>query len=150
MSKSSWKLVIFALALAGVTVMVRLPHHLAEHVNWAGSYQDALSTASTSNRRVLIAFTSQTCPACAQMEYVLDDAGVRQAMEPFVPVRIDIGRDRELANRLNIIGVPAYVVADGRGEFLASTVGYQPPEVFIRFLNRAASPPPSSTTDKGG
>lgn len=106
---------------------------------WGDDYTAALAAATEEERNVLVAFYMPGCVYCDVMDRsVLPVAEVRSAVEGFVPVRVNLMEERELANRVGAIGAPTYVVLDARGNLLAKTEGYQPVESFMQFLSRAS------------
>ncbi len=135
-ARAKWGLGALGAICLAVAYAVSLPAE-PTLTGWADDYAAAISTSATTGRSALLYFTSRQCPTCRMMEQVLADPAVQKEVAAFVPVRIDAWRERELANRFNIVGVPAYVVVDSRGRMLARDIGYKPAEEFTRFLRGA-------------
>ena len=107
---------------------------------WGTDYALAMRTAATSKANVLVGFYMDGCAYCDAMDRdVLNQPAVETAMESYIPVRVDIVRHRELAGRLGAVGAPTYAALAADGTVLGMTVGYQPAETFIKFLQRAAA-----------
>ncbi len=91
------------------------------------------------NRPMLIEFVMPQCRYCDHMDKeILARADVLDALRAFVPVRIDMLAERELAMRHGVEAAPTFVVISPSGAALARTEGYQPAEEFVRFLRSAA------------
>lgn len=117
---------------------------------WETDLLTATEKAAASDRQILVAFSMQGCPPCRAMEQqVLDTDEVRRGLKGFVPVHIDIDRQREVANRFEVFGTPTYVVLSVTGEVLARTSGYLPVDAFLAFLNSAKPILQSSATPVG-
>jgi thiol-disulfide isomerase/thioredoxin len=71
----------------------------------------ALAAAASAQQVELLDFTSDSCPACVQMEPVLRDLAAAGA-----PVRrVDVNREPELTGRFGVQYLPTFIaVADGR------------------------------------
>jgi thiol:disulfide interchange protein DsbD len=111
----------------------------AESVAWQQSIGAALATAKAENRPVLVSFTSPTCGYCRQMDAdVLPNPVVQAAMKPYVPVRVNIAANPDVAMRYGIQGVPAYIVTDAAGQPQRRADGFQSVAQFTSFLQSAA------------
>ncbi len=112
---------------------------------WMNDYGAALATATATDRRLLVAFHMRRCPPCVAMDRsVLGTGAVRLALEDYVPVRLNVDEQRELANRFQVVATPTYAVVDPRGGLIAVAEGFQPAADFVRFLTRAAVLPAES------
>ena len=106
---------------------------------WGDDYEAALKDAGATGRHVIIAFYSEGCPPCAAMDRtVLGTSEVREALLGYLPVRLDVNRQREPASRYQILATPTFVVKDGAGRSLAQREGYQSKEEFVAFLKENA------------
>ena len=147
---------MFVAGLATLYFITIRPGSIPE--GWGTDYQAARAEAArtagskSDGRKVLIAFYMAGCPPCAAMDrLVLSTAAVRSALEAFVPVRVDVDQDRELANHFEVFGTPTFAVVDADGRILAKCEGYQPVAAFIKFL--AGNPhfiPPYQGGKEGG
>ena len=107
---------------------------------WGSDFDAAIVQAAVEKRNVVIAFNMQGCPACVAMDRtVLSNAAVRSALEGYIPVRVDIDEQRQLAYQFGVQGTPTYAVVDGDGRLLTTCTGYQPVKTFVRFLERAST-----------
>ena len=106
---------------------------------WGDDFEAALRDAAATSRHVVIAFYSEGCPPCAAMDRtVLGTSEVREALLGYLPVRLDVNRQREPASRYQILATPTFVVTDGAGRPLAQREGYQSKEEFVAFLKENA------------
>ena len=136
---------ILVAAVLGLYYVTMRPSEPLE--GWQLDYASALTQAAGTDRKLVVAFHMEGCPPCRAMEQqVLASPSVREALEAFIPVRVDASRQRELANLFGIEGTPTYAIVDSSGRVLARCEGFQPVEAFVEFLKggshrRAAAVP---------
>ena len=137
-------------------------------VRWGMSYDQALETARSTGKPVLIDFTGVTCANCRLMEQqVLPKPSVVKALADFVPIQLytdtvpirsltaaqrselaekNIDREIKLTEEATN---PNYVVVDGEGRLLGKLGGWNSEADFVRFLEgtlRKAKAAPAATT----
>jgi thioredoxin-related protein len=131
-------LVISVVAIV-VLVVVSRRMMAPEPPGWLVDLPSARAEAVASNRPMLIEFVMPQCHYCDHMDKeVLTRADVIDALRAFVPVRIDMLAERELAMQHGVEAAPTFVVVSPAGAALARSEGYQPAEEFVRFLRSAA------------
>lgn len=105
---------------------------------WGSDLAAAQERASLEGRCLLIEFWLPGCTYCRIMESdVLPDDQVRQALADWIPIRLDMTQERELANRYRVTGAPTFVALGPQGREIDRITGYQPAEKFAGFLDRA-------------
>ena len=92
---------------------------------------------------VMVDVYADWCVACKEFESLtLSDAGVRQRLAGMKLVRVDVTDNgpehKALMKRFSLFGPPALLFFRGQGGELAQerVVGFQPPEHFVRTLER--------------
>ncbi len=115
---------------------------------WENNFQSAQKEAADDRKPMMLAFYMDGCGPCVAMDRkVLPQSQVVQALEPFVTVRLDATRERELANRYSVYGTPTYAVIKANGQLVSKCQGYQTTDEFIAFIDRAtqrlATPQPT-------
>ncbi len=148
-----WGPTLLIASAFGLYFLVSRP--AAAPAGWGDDYTAALRNASATRRHVIIAFYSEGCPPCAAMDRtVLGTPEVREALRGYVPIRLDVNRDREAAQRYQVVATPTFVVINEAGRVLVRREGYQSVEEFVAFLKdhaplgttRPASVAPSAST----
>lgn len=105
---------------------------------WGSDLAAAQEQASVEGRCVLIEFWLPGCTYCRIMESeVLPDDQVRQALADWIPIRLDMTQERELANRYRVTGAPTFVALGPQGAAIGRIEGYQPADRFAGFLDRS-------------
>jgi len=89
-------------------------------IAWRSDYAAALDEARRTDRRVLVDFTANWCPSCITMKHeVWPDADIAAAVEAeYVPLRIDVDRQPDVAARYEVSGIPDVLVLDSDGTLL--------------------------------
>ena len=106
----------------------------------------AIAAATADGKPVLFDFYADWCVECKRMEkYVFTDAAVREALDSFVLLKIDVTHqtdgDVALQQRFGIIGPPAtlFFSCSGDERRPLRLVGYEHAEAFVERLRQAGS-----------
>lgn len=108
----------------------------ATPAGWATDLDQALQTAKTGNKLVLIMFSATWCPPCKTMQAdVFPKDDVKQILTAdWVPVYIDEAQNQELIKRFKVQAFPTFVSLSTAGEELDRFVGGRSAEEFVRRL----------------
>jgi thioredoxin-like negative regulator of GroEL len=112
---------------------------LAEEVDWRPDYPAARREAVEKDRPLLLDFGYQGCVWCEKLEAVTFRADpVAQVLnKQFVPVKIDVHKDPDLAEKLRLQAYPTVVLAAPDGKILDRIEGFKEPEVLQERLRLA-------------
>ena len=134
--KPVWGLFLILLAVTAASLLFRASR-ADEIIPWRPSYAAALDEARSGNKRTLVYFTADWCGPCQNLRHTTwADKNVEAALRSFVPVKVDIDAQRDLATRYRIDAVPTFVVLDPSGAAINSWSGASPPAEFISELKR--------------
>ncbi len=102
----------------------------------ASAGEDPLRHAAHSEQDyLLLEFTSTTCPACDEMQPVVDQVLAGHPELRFQKIDADI--EVELSRRYKVKCVPVYVVLDQQGEVRFNDVGMRTAEELEQILKQA-------------
>jgi protein disulfide-isomerase len=131
-------LFIFVLCAAVVAVVgVSKWRTKAELVPWQKDFAAAQAQARTANKPVLLYFTAEWCGPCQEMRRsVWSDATVAAAASSYIPVRIDVDEQPDLARRYRVETIPAFFILDPAGSPLKSIDHAMEAEETLAWLRR--------------
>ena len=93
---------------------------LPDPTGWRSDLAGAEAEARTSNKLVFIDFTADWCPSCQELKQTLfkDPAVISAIQARFVPVRIDVDQQPEIASHFKVEQLPALAIVDPKGQTL--------------------------------
>ena len=104
------------------------------------------SIQNAKGQTVMLDFYADWCVACKELEqFTFSDTGIKNALKDTVLLQTDVTNntpeDIALLNRFKLFGPPGMVFFNQTGQEIASlkVVGYQPPEEFIKTLQKLNS-----------
>lgn len=107
-------------------------------INWQTNYFAALARAASSNQLVVVDFYATRCVYCRLMDLkTFTDTNVQQQLAGFVPLKIDTDAQQDVAAYYGIQGLPTMLVIDSTGKPVLGTVGYVPPDFYLKVLDMA-------------
>ena len=115
----------------------------AEQIEWLGSIPDALALAKAEGKPVMIDFMATWCPPCHAMEdSTFSDPKVIERSKDFIPVRIDVDEQREVAvqydgnaRKYGGVGIPNILFLGSDGTKQKHIVGYHGPEALLSVMD---------------
>jgi thioredoxin-related protein len=139
-AKLSWSTVFKFLFLL---VLPAGPLAAAEKIAWIYDLDAGLAAAKKENKPVMIDFMADWCAPCKQMDKTtFSHASILRKSQSFIPVRIDIEKQRQVAARYKAlarayggIGIPNMLFLTGDGKELKHIVGFQEPGQLLAVMN---------------
>jgi uncharacterized protein YyaL (SSP411 family) len=110
----------------------------AEEVPWRYDYNAARKEAKDRNKPIVLDFGTANCHWCKQLDASTfrDPAVIKALTEHVIPVKIDAGKEPELAQALGINSYPTLIFAAPNGKILGQQDGYIEAAAFSRQLDR--------------
>jgi len=128
--------VVFA-AVAGIVGISKLREG-SDRIPWRTNLSGAQSEARAQNKPVFAYFTATWCGPCQSMKKTTwSDKKVEEALSAYVPVKLDVDENTQLAMQYKASSIPLFVVMDDQGNVKASTSGALGPSEFLAWLNQS-------------
>lgn len=134
-NRAAWVILGVFAALIAVGAVSRSRESSEELIPWRTNLVDARAEARSADKPVLLYFTADWCGPCQTMRRTTwANADVDQALQAFVPVKIDIDAQPAVASQYGVRSIPTYAVLDGDGQPIRSAVGAIAPADFLNWL----------------
>jgi len=113
---------------------------LIGNVNFITSLESGYKKAKLEDTHVFIYFRSEFCGWCRKFdeEVLTDETVVSLIDDSYVPISIDIYRQKEVARDFNVRGTPTFVFLDEELSEIRRIPGYVDAETFVTILNNRA------------
>src|SRR5262245_11126899 len=82
------------------------PKAAAKGPTWLTSFSEASATARKSNRPLLVKVDAEFCVWCKKLDEELAKPEVASKLASFVLVKLDVARDPDESQKLNVAGTP--------------------------------------------
>ncbi|MCD6273237.1 MAG: thioredoxin fold domain-containing protein [Deltaproteobacteria bacterium] len=107
----------------------------SDKINWL-SYDEGLKLAQTENKKVFLHFWAAWCGYCTKMETTtFNDTAVSDYLnENFIPVKVNTDKEKTLAVKYKVRGLPDTWFLTGEGEPISDIGGYIPPGKLLPVL----------------
>jgi thioredoxin-like negative regulator of GroEL len=132
--KPVWGLFFILLAVTAVSLLMKATRP-KEIVPWRSDYGTALQESRASEKPAFVYFTATWCGPCQTMKHTTwADKEVEAALRAFVPVKVDLDHQPDVARQFAVEAIPAYVVLDPAGAPVAAWDGAMPPALLLSKL----------------
>ena len=107
----------------------------SEKVDWL-TYEEGMATGKEKEKKVFIYFWAGWCGYCKRMDAItFNDPGIVSVLNRhFIPVRVNLDKEKNLARDYKVRGVPVSWFISEAGTKIASKPGYAPPEMLLPAL----------------
>lgn len=128
--------------IKGFLVLSLIVSCVFAEIKWAASYNAALASAKKEKKNVMVMLSREGCPACDYMDnIVLEDTDVEDAINKgFIPVHVDIHKDKAVASSLGFIGTPTFHFISSSGKKLNRIDGAVKTLEFLEVLDSIKKP----------
>lgn len=140
---------VLSLAANGYAGRSWLRRNHGAEIKWTHNLDEGLAKAKKQGKPVMIDFMAVWCPPCKAMEdSTFSNRGVVRKAGDFIPVRIDIDAQREVATKYNGlarkyggVGIPNILFLSADGKKLKHIVGYYGPQQLVAAMDSALAVP---------
>jgi thiol:disulfide interchange protein len=138
--KTRQRHIIVVLASVALFASVALAQKGGNHgpIPWMTSFDKAKKTAAKQKKPMLVDFSATWCPPCQEMKKTTwTDKAVVQRAQRFVPVLIDIDKERKRTDDAKVSAVPTVVFYSPSGRELLRAEGYRDPKAMLDLMAQA-------------
>ena len=134
--RRSLKLAVVLCGAVVATIALATEEQLSE-VPWKENIPAALAEAKRTGRPVLVNIWAAWCKPCKMMEETTyRDPDVRQAIENFVPLKVNADLQQAFIRRYRVHAYPTVLVLDGDGEEITRWIGLVAAPVMLDSLEQ--------------
>ena len=124
------KLLIILLLIVGCGTKVSEKN--LNGIKWGNNLDSAFTTASTSDKFIMIDFMAEWCPPCKKMDKeTFSNIDIIYKSNEFIPIRIDVDKQKDIAEEYNGnarkyggIGIPNILFLDKEKNLIRQIVGF--------------------------
>jgi len=101
------------------------------------TYEQALTEAKRSDRKILIVFGAEWCVWCRKLDGTIKSQEVKSAIfdNNIIQIYVDTDKRKELTRKYDVRGIPAYVLIDKDENILRSGSGFKDPANFVNWMS---------------
>ena len=141
MNPSVRPLLVIGVIVLGVASVVGVSEwraaHAKEIIPWRDDFTAAQAEARQKHKPVFAYFTAAWCGPCQSMKKTTwADNAVKEAMEKFIPVKIDVDAQPALTEKFGVRSMPSYIVMSEDGEVIRQRSGLMVAEEMVAWLEK--------------
>jgi len=107
----------------------------SQRLSWRSDWQRALAEARGDHQPAILMFSAALCPRCLKMDKeVFTDPRVREELELYTRIRVDLITHADLAREYGFSGTPSFVVFSPVGRVVGRHAGALDAQDLVRFL----------------
>ncbi len=114
-----------------------------DRIPWTSDLDAALARAKSENKPVMIDFVADWCGPCKSMDAsAFSNAGVIRKAQAFIPVRIDIDKQKAVAAKYDGLarayggaGIPNILFLSSNGTKIKQIIGYKTARQLLAAMN---------------
>ncbi len=132
-------LVGFFFSAAGAIAMTQIGADDTQRIHWQRDLYAAHDISVASGKPMLIVFGTEWCNHCRKLERstLADPRIVTYLNGAFVPVHLNLDRNKEIARILEVESIPCAVVLSPEADLLGRLVGYMNADTYHHTLERS-------------
>ncbi len=129
MNKKFLLCIIFIFVLA-------IPFCFAGELSAADNFDNALHSANSQNKKVIVVFDSKSCTYCDMFknDVLKNENVINQLNNEYITVILDTNENSDIASKYKIFGTPTTVILDGNSTEIGRIEGYVGADEFLKEL----------------
>lgn len=113
----------------------------SQNIQWQEYSDKVFQEAKKSHKHVLLYGKADWCHWCQKLNATTwtDPAVILLVQAHYIPVRVDIDRESDIADRYQINITPTIIILDDNAQVVQTHTGYAVPQDVINFLSESPS-----------
>lgn len=104
---------------------------------WFRDIQMAKAISMEEGKLILVDFWATWCGPCKDMDSKLwNSEEFKMISENFVPLKIDIDRNRALATKYQVSSIPKVLIMNAHGEVIYEETGFSNPKIYLNIFKK--------------
>lgn len=125
--------------------LISISTYSSAQILWVSDMKLAQSLAISENKFILIDFWATWCGPCVEMDKKMwGNEVINPVRDKFIGLKIDIDRNRQLAQKYGVTSIPNVIIIDPAENKLWSQVGFSSPAPYLSILEKLPENPISS------
>jgi len=131
-------LVVATAFIVSAGAIIAAENKAKKSINWMYDYNKAVQKAKKDSKPMMISFGASYCKPCKKLDAeTFVDSKVIDQSKKFVCVKIDIEKQKSVADKFKLKGIPTVVFTKSTAKEVLRTTGFKSADEFVKIMKEA-------------